>query len=57
MISSVEKHYSMNKFVDYKMTLSNGQVWFIPLDEANSDYQEIQEWAKIEGNNIIDNGA
>jgi hypothetical protein len=57
MISSVEKHYSMNKFVDYKMTLSNGQVWFIPLDEANTDYQAIQEWAAIEGNNIIDNGA
>jgi hypothetical protein len=57
MISSVEKHYSMNKFVDYKMTLSNGQVWFIPLDEANTDYQAIQEWAAIDGNNIIDNGA
>jgi len=57
MISSVEKHYSMNKFVDYKMTLSNGQIWFIPLDEANTDYQAIQEWAAIEGNNIIDNGA
>ena len=57
MISSVEKNYSMNKFIDYKMTLSNGQVWFIPSDEANADYQEIQEWAKIEGNNIIDNGA
>ena len=24
---------------------------------VNTDYQEIQEWAKIEGNNIIDNGA
>jgi len=57
MISSVEKNYSMNKFIDYKMTLSNGQVWFIPLDEANTDYQAIQEWAAIEGNNIIDNGA
>tara|TARA_E500000305_G_scaffold110090_1_gene116944 strand:- start:7 stop:180 length:174 start_codon:yes stop_codon:yes gene_type:complete len=57
MISSVEKNYSMNKFIDYKMTLSNGQVWFIPLDEANTDYHKIQEWAKIEGNNIIDNGA
>jgi hypothetical protein len=57
MISSVEKHYSMNKFVDYKMTLSNGQVWYIPLDEANTDYQAIQEWAAIEGNNIIDPGA
>tara|TARA_R100001510_G_C7627704_1_gene187231 strand:+ start:1164 stop:1337 length:174 start_codon:yes stop_codon:yes gene_type:complete len=54
MISSVEKHYSMNKFVDYKMTLSNGQVWYIPLDEANTDYQVIQEWIS-EGNTVIDN--
>ena len=54
MISSVEKHYSMNKFVDYKMTLSNGQVWYIPLDEANTDYQAIQEWIS-EGNTVIDN--
>jgi len=23
----------------------------------NTDYQAIQEWAKIEGNNIIDPGA
>ena len=58
MINSVEKHYNMkNEFADYKMTLSNGQVWYIPLDEANTDYQAIQEWAAIEGNNIIDNGA
>ena len=55
MISSVEKNYSMNKFIDYKMTLSNGQVWFIPLDEANSDYQAIQQWIS-EGNTVIDNG-
>ena len=27
------------------------------LDPANTDYQAIQEWAKIEGNNIIDPGA
>ena len=29
----------------------------VPNDEANTDYQAIQEWAEIEGNNIIDNGA
>ena len=28
-----------------------------PLDEANTDYQAIQEWSAIEGNNIIDPGA
>ena len=56
MISSVEKHYNINnQFIDYKMTLSNGQVWFIPLDEANTDYQAIQQWIS-EGNTVIDNG-
>ena len=59
MINIVEKQYDdfENKFVSYKMTLSNGQVKSVPLDEANTDYQAIQEWAAIEGNNIIDPGA
>jgi len=59
MINSVEKLYNTikNEFVSYKMTLSSGQVWTVPLNEDNTDYQAIQEWAKIEGNNIIDNGA
>jgi hypothetical protein len=57
-IISVEKHYNMkNEFADYKTTLSNGTIVFIPLDTDNTDYHKIQEWAKIEGNNIIDNGA
>ena len=57
MIETVEKiyHYLNNNFINYKMTLTNGEVWSVPLDEANTDYQAIQEWAKIEGNNIIDN--
>ena len=56
-ITSVEKHYNMkNEFVDYKTTLSNGQIWFIPLDEANTDYHIIQQWI-AEGNEVIDNGA
>ena len=57
MIEKVDKFYLENNFVSYKMTLSNGKVWSVPLDEANTDYQAIQEWAKIEGNNIIDPGA
>ena len=28
----------------------------VPLDEANTDYQAIQEWAAIDGNNITDPG-
>jgi len=57
MINTVEKQYFQNNFVSYKMTLFDGKEWFVPLDEANTDYQAIQEWAKIEGNNIIDPGA
>jgi|TARA_B100001287_G_C22276600_1_gene341907 hypothetical protein len=57
MIDTIEKQYFENNFVAYKMTLTNGEVWSVPLDKANTDYQAIQEWAKIEGNNIIDPGA
>jgi hypothetical protein len=57
MINTVEKIYFENQFISYKMTLTNGKIWSVPLDEANTDYQAIQEWAEIEGNNIIDNGA
>ena len=57
MINTVEKVYTNGNWTCYKMTLSSGQVWTVPLDEANTHYQEIKEWAKIEGNNIIDNGA
>ena len=57
MISSVEKQYVENEFTSYKMILDDGKEWSVPLDEANTDYQAIQEWAAIEGNNIIDPGA
>ena len=47
-----------NRFIGYRVTNSqNDQVTFVPNNEANTDYQAIQEWAKVEGNNIIDNGA
>ena len=54
MISSVEKQYVENEFTNYKMTLIDGKVWSVPLDEANTDYQAIQEWIS-EGNTVIDN--
>ena len=59
MINTVEKYYSIvtNQFNCFKLTKQDGTVLWVPLDEANTDYQEIQEWAAIEGNNIIDNGA
>jgi len=56
MINSVEKKYVDGIFDNYKMTLSNGKEWSVPLDEANTDYQAIQEWI-AEGNTVIDNGG
>ena len=57
MIETVEKIYNENnKFDNYKM-IKDSVTYFVPLDETNTDYQAIQEWAAIEGNNIIDNGA
>ena len=46
-----------NEVVGYKMVLNNVKEYGVPLAEDNTDYQAIQEWAAIEGNNIIDNGA
>jgi hypothetical protein len=30
----------------------NGKIYSVPLDHANTDYQAILEWAKIDGNAI-----
>jgi len=58
MINTVEKIYDDGTLQCYKVTYVNSNILrSVPLDEANTDYQAIQEWAAIEGNNIIDNGA
>ena len=59
MINTVEKKYSLIKpsYFNFKVTKQDGTILWVPNDEANTDYQAIQEWAAIEGNNIIDNGA
>jgi hypothetical protein len=44
-----------NEFDNYKM-IKNGVTYNVPLDEANTDYQAIQEWI-AEGNTVIDNGG
>ena len=58
MINKIEKTQSnlTNEFNGYKMTLDNGTITFVPLDEANTDYQAIQEWI-AKGNTVIDNGG
>jgi hypothetical protein len=59
MITNVTKQYddiNPNEVIGYVM-VKNGITSFVPNNEANTDYQAIQEWAAIEGNNIIDPGA
>ena len=57
MINTVEKIYDLDdssRATCYKVTYSNNVVSFVPLDEANTDHQEIQQWIS-EGNTVIDN--
>ena len=57
MINTVEKIYNLqNEFINYRMTLSDGKVWSVPLVEDNTDYQEIQQWI-ADGGTVIDNGG
>mgnify|MGYP003137418897 CR=1 FL=1 len=56
MINTVTKNYFNGRFVSYQVTYVNSNmVRSVPLDEANTDYQEIQQWIS-EGNTVIDNG-
>jgi hypothetical protein len=60
MIDTVTKNYSpdTNEFSSYQVTYVNSnRQKSVPLDPDNTDYQNIQKWAAIDGNNIIDNGA
>jgi len=56
MINTVEKIYIDGNFENYKVTFLNGKISNVPLDEANTDYQAIQEWI-AEGGVVIDNGG
>ena len=53
--TTVTKTYDDNGFNGYQIVY-NGKTSYVPLDPANTDYQAIQEWAAIDGNNIIDPG-
>jgi len=40
----------------YKVIFDTDKICFVPLDEANTDYQAIQEWI-ADGGTVIDNGG
>ena len=54
MISTVEKIYFEGEFDNYKMTLSDNSIWYVPVDEENSDYQAILTWI-ADGGTVVDN--
>tara|TARA_R110002051_G_C8457607_1_gene457841 strand:+ start:369 stop:542 length:174 start_codon:yes stop_codon:yes gene_type:complete len=57
MIDIVEKIYNWESiFQTYKVTYDNGDISFVPVNEANTDYQNIQEWI-ADGGTVIDNGV
>ena len=59
ILETVTKIYEeeFNNFIGYRITNSqNDQVTFVPNNEANTDYQAIQEWI-ADGGTVIDNGG
>tara|TARA_R100000664_G_scaffold8666_2_gene14291 strand:+ start:993 stop:1175 length:183 start_codon:yes stop_codon:yes gene_type:complete len=55
-INTITKNYGINNtFCSYQVTYVNSNlVKSVPLDEANTDYQEIQNWI-ADGGTVIDN--
>ena len=52
--TSIEKFYNrLNIWTDY-LIVENGKTFQVPLDEANTDYQAIQQWI-ADGGTVIDN--
>ena len=57
IVTKVYDQIITDKHIGYRVTNSqNDKVTFVPKNVNNSDYQAIQEWAAIEGNNITDPG-
>ena len=57
MMTNVKKIYDLmtNQFSGYEI-VKDGKTSHVPLDEANTDYQEIQEWI-ADGVTVIANGG
>jgi len=55
-IDTVTKNYNeKNELCSYQVTyVGTNKIKSVPIDTENTDYQKVQEWASIDGNNIID---
>jgi hypothetical protein len=57
MINTITKNYLRGQFVGYTITyVDSNRQKSVPLNEANTDYQAIQEWI-ADGGTVIDNGG
>jgi len=57
IVTKVYDQIITDKHIGYRVTNSvNDEVTFVPKNVNNSDYQAIQEWAAIDGNNIVEPG-
>ena len=57
MIDTVTKNYFIGEFMSYQVTyIDSNIVKSVPLEEDNTDYQEVQQWI-ADGGTVIDNGA
>ena len=55
MINSVEKKYNQEgNFINYYVIWEDGLEAFVPLDESNRHFQEVQEYI-ADGGTVIDN--
>ena len=54
IITSVEKIYDHKGNCNMYKAIMNDITKFVPHDEANTDYQAIQEWI-ADGGTVIDN--
>ena len=55
MINTITKTYDLEIHSGYTM-VKNNITYYVPLDTANTDYQEIQQWI-ADGGTVIDNGG
>jgi hypothetical protein len=57
MINTITKNYYHGRFASYTITyVDSNIIKSVPLNPANTDYQNIQKWI-AEGNTVIDNGG
>ena len=53
-INTVKKISMGGEINTYKVVDDGNDVYFVPIQPDNTDYQAIQEWAAVDGNTIAE---